>query len=500
MGRCGNESLVPLYNDITSRLRGIRDTVTWDATQVAFMSRVLASYQGCGVNNLKPQLCVGNFVPQMFGVTWKSLTTEIEGFKKAPNDPKFVAFLTKLNRFVKDSDTEEQKLLGERKDSIAKVKMLEEAATARAQRYAESAAVKVVQDQLKTEHAELVKTRKELNVMQTSNTDVDRLRTQVASLTEKSADTKKTEASRYESLQRAQNNSMKSLVQEKIELTGKLEKEKLASAGKLEEANKLIEQQDVELKKSATKSRQLNDMTQEFHDLDDRTQRELQIAQTEVDRLRAEVKKLNTDKNEYIQERNASESAKSEERMSRDNSRNKMQDLKKEHLAAIDVLKKEHLAAIDVLKKEHLAAIDVLKEAHRIESNRTIESNRIIEADEATHAQEIDELKAAHEKEINELKVAHEQEIADLKEAYDEEMTTAIKELEDGNTEVIAKLRQSHKEKMGQSSVAIQWVRTQNKKAVEKIKALQKQVNDHMETITELRAEIVAVQESSNRL
>ncbi|KAJ1463662.1 hypothetical protein T484DRAFT_1758663, partial [Baffinella frigidus] len=341
---CGNESLVPLYNDITSRLRGIRDTVTWDATQVAFMSRVLASYQGCGVNNFKPQLCAGNFVPQMFGApSWKSLAAEIEGFKKSSSESKFVAFLTKLNKFMKDSDTEEQKLLGERVTLTTKVKTLTEAATERSQRYAESAAVQLVQSQLKTEHAELVKTRKDLKDMRASNTDINSLRTQVASLTEKIAETKISEASRYADARGVYKQTLDSTVQEKIAL-----------AGELEEANKIIDEQNEELKKSETTNRQLKDMTQQFYELDERTKREMLIAQNSVDSLRADNDKLNKDRNEYTREKNASEGARSEEKMSRDNSRNKMQDLKKEHLAAIDVLKKEHLAAIDVLKEEHL--------------------------------------------------------------------------------------------------------------------------------------------------
>ncbi|KAJ1463590.1 hypothetical protein T484DRAFT_3628346, partial [Baffinella frigidus] len=224
------------------------------------------------------------------------------------------------------------------------------------------------------------------------------------------------------------------------------------------------------------------------------------IAQNIVDSLRADNDKLKTDRNEYIKERNTSEGARSEEKMNTDIIRGKMQDLKTVHLAAIDVLKKEHLEAIDALEEEHLVAINALKEAHLIESNRTIESNRIIEADEATHAQEISLLKEQHGKEIDELKAAHGREIADLKEVHGEEMAAAIKELEDGNIEVNAKLRQDHKEEMEKSRVVIQMIRAQSEGAVDKIKALNKQVNDHMETITELRAEIAAVKESSNRL
>ncbi|KAJ1463630.1 hypothetical protein T484DRAFT_1758685, partial [Baffinella frigidus] len=204
-------------------------------------------------------------------------------------------------------------------------------------------------------------------------------------------------------------------------------------------AKKLIEQQKVQLEELEAVSNDLHDADQALDEVQAEMKKQLATAQTEVDRLRAEVKKLNTDRNDHIQERNASESAKSEERMSRDNYQKKIDNDNKLLTAgfnkAIEDLKSKHGDEIRKLKEEHLAAIDVLEEAHRIESNRTNESNRIIEADEATHAQEIDELKAAHKKEINELEAAHGREIADLKEVHGEEMAAAIKELEDDNIE-----------------------------------------------------------------
>ncbi|KAJ1463986.1 hypothetical protein T484DRAFT_3648833, partial [Baffinella frigidus] len=435
MGRCGNESLVPLYNDITSRLRGIRDTVTWDATQVAFMSRVLASYQGCGVNNFKPQLCAGNFMPQMFGApSWESLTTEIEGFKKSSSEPKFVAFLKKLNKFINDSNKDEQKLLGERKDSIAKVKMLEEAATERSQRYAVNAVVQAVQAKYDKEHAELVKTRKELNDMRASNTDINSQRTQVALLKEQ-IKTKEKEIKAFEG--RMANATKDSQIgREASDRVLKLVvDEKTALEYELAAAKKLIEIQKVQLEELEAVSSDLHDADQALDEVQADMKTQLAKAQNEVDRLRAVNDKLNKDRNDHIQERNASESAKSEERMSRDNSQKKIENDNKLLTAgfnkSIEDLLSKHGDEIRKLKEEHLAAIDVLKEAHRIESIRTNESNRTIEADEATHAKEIDKLKAAHEKEINELEAAHGREIADLKEAHDEEMTAAIQQLED---------------------------------------------------------------------
>ncbi|KAJ1464797.1 hypothetical protein T484DRAFT_3641829, partial [Baffinella frigidus] len=153
-------------------------------------------------------------------------------------------------------------------------------------------------------------------------------------------------------------------------------------------------------------------------------------------------------------------------------------------------LESAHASAMKTLKDKHEAEIRELRATHGTERERQTGAG---ERFKATHAKEIDELKAAHEKEIDELKAAHEQEIADLKKAHDDEMNEVITELEDGNTEVIAKLRQDHKEKMEKSRVVFQLIRAQNEGAMEKIKALQKQV-------TELQAKIAAVQESSNRL